>query len=186
LEGIIKAGVLIGYILSIRLLKDVRRVFQYHGAEHKTVHAYEAEVPLEIDSVRKYGTAHVRCGTSFIFVVIIISIIVFSLVGLHNMWWMVLSRIILVPVIAGISYEFIYFAGRHRDNILVRTVAAPGLWLQKLTTRQPDDSQLEVGIAALRRVIETEQPELVTWEIEPEEEEEPEEAGEGIEPEPAD
>jgi len=146
-------------------MPDIRRVFSYHGAEHKTVHAYEAAVPLEVDSVRKFSTAHVRCGTSFIFVVVLISIIVFAMVGLHNIWLMALSRIILFPVIAGISYEFIYFAGRHLDNIPVKIFSAPGLWLQKLTTRQPDDKQIEVAVAALKRVIEVEQPELVTWEI---------------------
>ncbi len=168
-DGIIRVAIFIIYLMAMSLMPDIRRVFAYHGAEHKTVNAYEAGVPLEVEAVRRYGTAHVRCGTSFIFAVVIISIIVFALVGLHTAWLMVLSRIVLIPVIAGISYEFIYFAGRHRNNILVRVVSAPGLWLQSLTTREPDDSQLEVAMAALRRVIEIEQPEEVTWEIEPEE-----------------
>ncbi|MFC2071013.1 DUF1385 domain-containing protein, partial [Chloroflexota bacterium] len=168
-DGVIRVAIFIIYLMAMSLMPDIRRVFAYHGAEHKTVNAYEAEVPLEIETIRRYGTAHVRCGTSFIFAVVIISIIVFSFVGLHTIWLMVLSRIVLIPVIAAIGYEFIHFSGRHQDNILVRITSAPGLWLQSLTTREPDDSQLEVALAALRRVIEIEQPEEVTWQTEPEE-----------------
>ncbi len=168
-DGIIRVVIFILYLAGMSLIPDIRRVFSYHGAEHKTVNAYEAGVPLELGEVKRYGTAHVRCGTSFIFAVVIISIIVFSLVGLQAAWLMVLSRIVLIPVIAGIGYEFIYFSGRHNKNILVRIISAPGLWLQSLTTREPDDSQLEIALAALRRVIETEQPEEVTWQIAPDE-----------------
>ena len=158
-DGLIRVAFFVIYLRLMGLMKDLKRVFAYHGAEHKTVNAYEAGVPLQVDSVRRYSTAHVRCGTSFLFAVVIISVLVFALAGLHATWLMILSRIVLVPVIAGISYEIIYFAGRHSDNVIARIVSRPGLWLQSLTTREPDDSQIEVAIAALNKVIESEQPE---------------------------
>jgi len=111
---------------------------------------------LEVEAAKKYSTAHVRCGTSFLFVVLIIAIIVFALVGLPSVWLMVLSRIILIPVIAALSYEVIYFAARHK-NSFVRAILAPGLWLQSLTTREPDDSQLEVALSALKKAVEIDQ-----------------------------
>ncbi len=157
-DGLIRVTFFVIYLRLMGLMKDLKRVFAYHGAEHKTVNAYEAGVPLQVESVRRYSTAHVRCGTSFLFAVVIISVLVFALAGLHATWLMILSRIVLVPVIAGISYEIIYFAGRHSDNIIARIVSRPGLWLQSLTTREPDDSQIEVAIAALNKVIESEQP----------------------------
>lgn len=157
-DGLIRIAFFVIYLRLMGLMKDLKRVFAYHGAEHKTVNAYEAGVPLQVESVRRYSTAHVRCGTSFLFAVVIISVLVFALAGLHATWLMILSRIVLVPVIAGISYEIIYFAGRHSDNVIARVVSSPGLWLQSLTTREPDDSQIEVAIAALNKVIESEQP----------------------------
>ena len=156
-DGLIRVVFFIIYLRLMGLMKDLKRVFAYHGAEHKTVNAYEAGVPLEVDSVRRYSTAHVRCGTSFLFAVVIISVLVFALAGVHSTWLMILSRIVLVPVIAGISYELIYFAGRHSENVVARTVSRPGLWLQSMTTREPDDSQIEVAIAALKKVIESEE-----------------------------
>ena len=156
-DGLIRVVIFILYLLAMSFVPDIRRVFSYHGAEHKTVNAYEADTPLELEAIKKYGTAHVRCGTSFIFIVVIISIIVFSLVGLHAAWLMVLSRIILIPVIAAIGYEIIYFSGRHTDNILVRITSKPGLWLQSMTTREPDDSQLEVALSALKGVMDAEE-----------------------------
>ena len=153
-DGFIRVAMFIAYLRLITLVPDIRRVFAYHGAEHKAVNAYEAGAPLEVEAVSKHSTAHVRCGTSFIFTVVIISIIVFALVGLHTMWLMVLSRIILIPVIAALGYEVIYFGARHIDNVLVRAVLAPGLWLQALTTREPEDSQLEVALSALKGVVE--------------------------------
>jgi len=153
-EGVIRLGIFIAYLKLVGLMADIRRVFAYHGAEHKTVNAYEHGVPLEVEAVRKYDTAHVRCGTSFLFVVLMIAIIVFALVGLPSLWLMVLSRIVLIPVIAAIGYEVTYFAGRHAENAWVRAILAPGLWLQSLTTREPDDSQLEVAVAALGKVME--------------------------------
>ncbi len=157
IEGFIRLGIFILYLRLVSLVPDIKRVFAYHGAEHKTVNAYEDGVPLEVEAVRKYSTAHVRCGTSFLFAVLIIAIIIFALVGLPSLWLMVLSRIVLIPVIAALGYEVTYFGGRHKNNALVRAVLAPGLWLQVLTTREPDDSQLEVAVSALRKVVEIDQ-----------------------------
>jgi hypothetical protein len=162
IDGLIRLVILIIYLKLMTLLPDLKRVFAYHGAEHKTVNAYEDGAPLEVEEARKYSTAHVRCGTSFLFVVLIIAVLVFALVGLPSLWLMVLSRIILVPVIASLSYEVIYFGGRHARNALVRAILSPGLWLQSLTTKEPDDSQLEVALSALRKVIENDQPEEMT------------------------
>jgi len=158
-DGFIRVAIFITYIKVITLVPDIKQVFAYHGAEHKAVNAYEAGVPLEVEAVKAYSTAHVRCGTSFLFAVLIISIVVFALIGLHSPWLMVLSRIVLIPVIAAIGYEVIYFGARHTSNGLVRAILAPGLWLQALTTREPDDSQLEVALAALERVVAADQPE---------------------------
>jgi hypothetical protein len=159
IEGVIRVAIFLAYLKLIALLPDIKRVFAYHGAEHKAVNAYEAGVPLEVAKVRKYSTAHVRCGTSFLFVVLIIAIIVFALVGLPSLWLMVLSRIVLTPLIAALGYEVIYFGNRHIDNPVVKWILAPGLWLQSLTTREPDDSQLEVALAALGRVVALDQAE---------------------------
>lgn len=153
-EGLIRVVIIIVYLWAIGLMPDIKRYFAYHGAEHKTINAYEGGVPLEVEAVRKYSTAHVRCGTSFLFTVVIIAIIVFALVGLHALWMLVLSRILLLPVIAALGYEVIYFSGRHTNNALVRVLMAPGRWLQRLTTREPDDAQLEVAISALERAVE--------------------------------
>ena len=156
IEGCIRMIIFIAYLKLVALLPDLRRDFAYHGAEHKTVNAYEDGALLEVEAIKKYNTAHVRCGTSFLFVVLIIAIIVFALVGLPSVWLMVLSRIVLIPVIAAISYEIIYFSARHKNN-LVKAILAPGLWLQSLTTREPDDSQLEVALAALKKAVEIDQ-----------------------------
>ena len=157
IEGFIRLSIFIVYLRLVTLMPDIKRVFAYHGAEHMTVNAYEAGVPLEIEAVKKYSTAHVRCGTSFLFAVLIIAIIVFALVGRPSIWLMILSRIILIPVIAALGYEFIYFGANHVKNGFVRAILAPGLLLQKLTTREPDDSQLDVAVSALRKVVELDQ-----------------------------
>jgi len=159
IEGFIRLAIFIAYLKLITLVPDIKRVFAYHGAEHKTVNAYEAGVPLEVEAIKQYSTAHVRCGTSFLFAVLIIAIIVFALIGRPAVWLMVLSRIILTPVIAALGYEAIYFGGKHTKNGIVRAILAPGLWLQAMTTREPDDSQLEVALSALSRVVEADQPE---------------------------
>jgi uncharacterized protein YqhQ len=159
IEGFIRVAIFIAYLKLINLVPDIKRYFAYHGAEHKSINAYEAGVPLEVEAVKKYGTAHRRCGTSFLLVVLVIAIIVFALVGLPGLGLLVLSRIVLIPVIAGLGYEVIYFSANHADNPVVRAVATPGLWLQALTTREPDDSQLEVALAALSRAVELDRAE---------------------------
>jgi len=154
LEGLIRIGIFIAYLKLIGLMPDIRRVFAYHGAEHKVVNAYEAGVPLEVESVKNYSTSHARCGTAFIFIVLIIAIFVFALVGRPTLWIRILSRIALIPVIAAISYEIMKFGAGHIKNKIVRILLAPGLMLQAITTREPDDSQLEAAISALNEVIE--------------------------------
>ena len=154
IEGCIRIGTFIAYLKLISLFPDIRRVFAYHGAEHKVVNAYEAGCPLEVEAIRKnYSTAHARCGTSFIFIVLIIAILVFALLGRPQLWLSILSRIILLPVIAALGYEATRFTARHAKNILARVLLAPGLALQSMTTREPDDSQLEAAISALNEVI---------------------------------
>lgn len=155
-EGVIRMVIFVAYIWLIGLLPDIRRVFAYHGAEHKTINAYEEGTELTPDEVAKHSTAHYRCGTAFLLTVMVISILVFSLLGRPPMALRILSRIVLIPVIAGLAYEYIKFTNRYRHTPLVRALAAPNLSLQKLTTREPDSSMLEVSIAALKRVLETE------------------------------
>jgi uncharacterized protein YqhQ len=152
-EGLIRIGIFIAYLKLISLIPDIKRVFAYHGAEHKVVNAYEAGVPLEVESVKNYSTAHARCGTAFLFIVLIVAIFVFALVGQPTLWIRILSRIALIPVIAVISYEIMKFGAGHINNPLIRILLAPGLLLQAITTREPDDSQIEAAIAALNEVI---------------------------------
>lgn len=156
-EGIIRIAIFVLYLGVISLIPEIRRVFAYHGAEHKVVNAYEDGAPLELEAIRKYSTAHIRCGTSFLLVVLIIAIIVFALLGHPTLWLRILSRIILVPVIAALSYELIHFSAAHADNRLIRYLLAPGLILQAMTTREPSDIQLNAAISALRGVIEADQ-----------------------------
>ncbi|MGA8849058.1 MAG: DUF1385 domain-containing protein [Dehalococcoidia bacterium] len=153
LEGLIRIGIFIAYLKLISLMPDIKKVFAYHGAEHKVVNAYEAGVPLEVESVKKYSTAHARCGTAFLFIILIASIFVFALFGQPTLWIRILSRIILIPVIAVIGYEIMKFGASHIDNPVVRVLLAPGLILQAITTREPDDSQIEAAISALNEVI---------------------------------
>jgi len=156
-EGLIRVVIFIAYLKLMTFIPDIKRIFAYHGAEHKAINTYEDGAPLELESARKYKTAHTRCGTSFLFVVLLLAIIVFALVGLPSLWLMLLARIVLVPVIAALGYEIIYFAARHTKFGLVMAVLAPGMWLQSLTTREPDDSQLEVALTALKKVLEIDQ-----------------------------
>ncbi len=158
-EGLIRVAVLIGYILLVSLLPDLRRVFQYHGAEHKTIHALEAGEELTTENVQKHSLIHPRCGTAFLLYVMVIAIFVFAFVGRPDWQWLILSRIAFLPLIAGLAYEVIRYAGKHQDNRFLMTVLAPGMWLQRLTTREPDDQQVEVSIRALQRVLEREQAE---------------------------
>lgn len=153
-EGVIRLAIFIGYLKIMGLLSDIKRVFTYHGAEHKTVNAYEAGVPMEVEAIKPYSTAHVRCGTSFLFLVLVIAIFVFSFVGRDILWLMIVARIVLIPVIMGLGYEVIYFGARHTNNWLMKIVLAPGLFMQSLTTGEPDDRQLEVAIAAMNKAVE--------------------------------
>ena len=159
IEGVIRVLIFVAYLIIIGFMPDIKRVFTYHGAEHKTVNAYEAGVPMEVESIRKYSTAHVRCGTSFLFSVLLIAIVIFSFIGRDILWLMILSRIVLIPVIMGIGYEAIYFSARHRNNWFMRAMVAPGLWLQSLTTGEPDDTQIEVALTALNKAVELDQKE---------------------------
>ena len=154
IEGVIRLAIFIAYLKIISLLPDIKRVFTYHGAEHKTINAYEAGVPLEIEAVKEHSTAHVRCGTSFLFAVLIIAIIVFAFVGRQSLWLMLLSRVVLIPLIAALGYEVTYFGARHFKNLLVRIILSPGLLLQSLTTGEPNDRQIEVAISALKKAVE--------------------------------
>jgi len=152
-EGVLRLAILVIYISTISFLPDVRRVFAYHGAEHMTVHAHEAGLPLNVDNVRKFGTPHPRCGTAFLLTVVVVSIVVFALLLGPPLEWRIASRILLLPVIAAISYEIIRFSGAHQNSLIGQLLAKPGLWLQKLTTRQPDDQQIEVAIRAMETAI---------------------------------
>ena len=152
-EGVLRLAMFLAYILLIGLMRDIKRVFAYHGAEHMTVHAHEHNDPLEVEAVRQYPTAHNRCGTAFLLVVMVVAIVVFTFLGRPSLPVSIASRIVLVPVIAGISYEVIRFSGAHAGNFLVKAIVYPSLALQRLTTRQPDDEQIEVAIRAMKHAI---------------------------------
>jgi uncharacterized protein YqhQ len=152
-EGAIQVTIFLGYLLLIGRTADVRRTFQYHGAEHMTIHALEAGDPLTVEEVRKYPTAHPRCGTEFLVVVILVSIVVFSLVGRQAIPVMIASRVVLIPVIAGVSYELLRFGARHRDSRAIRWLFEPGIWVQKITTKQPTDAMLEVAIVSIEQAL---------------------------------
>lgn len=152
-EGVLRMAIFLAYIAAISSMNDIQRVFQYHGAEHKTIYTYEAGLPLKVENVRPFSTLHPRCGTNFLMIVMLISMFIFTFLGWPSLLERIASRIILMPVIAGVSYELIRYAGAHTDNPLVRIAITPGLLLQKLTTRQPDDSQIEVAIASLKTVV---------------------------------
>lgn len=154
IEGGIRIAIFIGYLALMSMMPDIRRVFEYHGAEHKVVHIYEDGLPLTPEYAARFSTAHMRCGTAFIMIVMILSILVFSLLGRPALWLRVLERLAVIPLVAAISYEIIRFAGRHEDSTLMKILMSPGLLLQKITTREPDESQLEVAIKALEAAIE--------------------------------
>jgi|SRR5690554_5939159 len=153
LEGFVRALILVLYIFLVSLLKDIKRVFQYHGAEHKTIHTYEAGEELTIENARQKTTLHPRCGTSFLIFVVIISAIIFSFLGEQTLLARFTSRLILLPVVAGVSYEIIKLSGKNQTFFLWKWLSWPGLMLQKLTTSEPDDSQLQVAIEALQKVL---------------------------------
>jgi uncharacterized protein YqhQ len=152
-EGLIRVAIFIGYLLLIARAEDVRRVFQYHGAEHMTIHALEAGDPLVVDEVRKYPTAHPRCGTEFLVVVIALSIIAFSLVGRQEPAVMIGSRILLIPVIAAVGYELLKWGAKHRSNRIVRAIMYPGILVQRITTRQPSVDMIEVAIVSMEQAL---------------------------------
>ena len=156
-EGLIRVTLFVAYLALISLLPDLRRVFQYHAAEHKAINAYEAGDDLEPEIVQRYSLIHPRCGTAFLLWVMVIAIFVFAFFGRPSIPWLIAERILLLPPIAGLAYELIRFAGKYQRNRIVMTVLAPGLWLQRLTTRQPSLDQLEVSIRALREVLQLEE-----------------------------
>src|SRR6266550_4815094 len=152
-EGLIRVGIFIAYLTLISLFPDLRRVFQYHAAEHKAINAYEAGEDLEPEKVQRFSLIHPRCGTAFLLWVMVIAVFVFAFFGRPHWYWLIATRILLLPVIAGIAYELIRFAGKHQRNRILMTLLAPGLWLQRLTTRQPSLDQIEVSIRALKEVL---------------------------------
>jgi uncharacterized protein YqhQ len=150
---LIRVTLFVVYLTAISLLPDLRRVFQYHGAEHKAINAYEAGEELEPETVQRHSLIHPRCGTAFLLWVMVIAIFVFAFFGRPAWYWLIATRILLLPVIAGLAYELIRFAGKHQRNRILMTLLAPGLWLQRLTTRQPSLDQIEVSIRALKEVL---------------------------------
>jgi uncharacterized protein YqhQ len=155
-EGLIRVSLFVGYLLVISLLPDLRRVFEYHAAEHKVINAYEAGEELVPEKVQRFSLIHPRCGTAFLLWVMVIAIFVFAFFGRPTWYWLIASRILLLPLIAGLAYELIRFAGKHTGNRVLMTLLAPGLWLQRLTTREPSLDQLEVSIRALKEVLQLE------------------------------
>ncbi len=152
-EGGFRLTIFLLYVSGISMLKDIQRVFQYHGAEHKTIHAYEAGVELTPENIRGFSTLHPRCGTNFLLIVMVISIFIFAFLGWPSLTERIISRIVLMPLVAGISYEVIRYAGNHFKNNLVKIIILPGLLLQKLTTREPSDEQIQVAVEALQAVL---------------------------------
>lgn len=151
-EGILRVVIFFGYLILASMMKDIKRVWEYHGAEHKTIHCYENEEELTVENARKYTTKHPRCGTSFLFLVMIVSVIMFSFLGWHSIWINILSRLLLIPLVAGVSYEIVKLAGRS-DGKIAKLISAPGMFFQLFTTKEPDDEQLEVAIAAFKNVL---------------------------------
>ena len=153
-EGVIRIAIFVAYLLGITLLsKDIKRFFGYHGAEHKAIKVYERGEELIPENARKLDTSHVRCGTSFVLYVLVLSILVFSLLGVEGWLYMLASRVVVIPLVAGIAFEFIMWSARHQDSTLVRALVWPGLQMQKLTTREPSDDMVEVAMASLKKVL---------------------------------
>ena len=152
-EGLIRVALFVGYLLVVSRAPDIARVFRYHGAEHMTIHALEHDDPLTIENIRRYPTAHPRCGTEFLVVFVVVSILLFSLLAGQSLVVSIVGRILLIPVIAAVSYELLRFGARHRSNRLVRWIFMPGIWLQLITTKQPDDDMIEVAVASMREAL---------------------------------
>ncbi|HCF50944.1 MAG TPA: DUF1385 domain-containing protein [Syntrophomonas sp.] len=155
-EGFIRIAFFFLYVIAISRMPDIARVFMYHGAEHKTIFAYEAGEPLTVDNVKRHSSLHPRCGTSFLLIVMIISIVVFALLGEGSLWYRIWSRLAVLPIVAGLGYEFLKLSGRYYGKGWLNFLIAPGLWMQRLTTREPDHDQMEVAIAALQRLLDDE------------------------------
>ena len=153
LEGVFRVGLFLAYLAVIGRMKEIRRVFEYHGAEHKTIAAYEHDDPLEPPAVDRYSTLHVRCGTNFLLIVMVLTIAIYSVFPARTLLWGILSRLVAIPLIAGISYELLRLGARHHRSRIMRALMSPGLWLQKITTRPPDPAEIEVAIAAFREVL---------------------------------
>jgi uncharacterized protein YqhQ len=168
IEGLVRVAIFLGYLALISRMPDIRRVFEYHGAEHMTIHALEAGDPLTTDAVRKYPTAHPRCGTEFLVVVIILSIFAFSLVGRQTIEVMVASRLLLVPIIAAVGYEILRFGAKHRRNPIVKAIMAPGILVQMITTKRPTDDQIEVAIVSMQQALEADGEQVPTGSEAPE------------------
>lgn len=157
IEGVLKILIFVGYMVLISLMPDIRRTFEYHGAEHKSIFCYEKGEELTVENVKKQGRFHPRCGTSFMFVMLLIGILIGFLIPFENAFLRTACKILLLPLTVGVGFEFLMYAGRH-DNVLVRILSAPGLWMQRITTREPDDSQMEVAIASLKAAMPEEFP----------------------------
>lgn len=157
IEGLVRLGLMLGYMWLIGRLPDVKRLFGYHGAEHKTINAYEAGAELTPEVVNQYPIEHPRCGTAFLLMVVFVSLIVYSVIGRPPFLWLIVSRVVLIPVIAGVAYEIIRFTAKHLDNPIIRVIIKPNLMLQHLTTREPDMQMLEVAISAFNRMLQAEQ-----------------------------
>lgn len=153
LEGLVRIGVFLVYIYSFSFIRDIRRVFEYHGAEHKVIFTYEKGEPLTVENAEKNSRLHPRCGTNFLLIVMVVSILVFSLLGKQTLLWRIISRIILIPVVAGISYELIRLASKYSNSKIAKIITAPGLALQYLTTREPSQDQIEVAIEAVKSIL---------------------------------
>jgi uncharacterized protein YqhQ len=153
IEGFVRLGIFMIYIVGIGFMSDIKRVYMYHGAEHMTVHAQENKMPLDISHIKKYPTAHPRCGTAFLLTVMLVAIFIFMFIPRDPLWFVIVSRIILVPIIASISYELIRINGKYPNNLIIRLTSQPSLWLQGLTTKQPTEDQIEVAIAAMNAAI---------------------------------
>jgi len=152
-EGLLRITIFISYLFFISKIKDIRRVFEYHGAEHKVIYTYEAGEELNVDNVKKYSTLHPRCGTSFIFIVLVMSILVFALLGKQTLLLRIAYRVAIIPILAGLSYEILKLSAKNMNKTLIKWAVMPGLWFQKLTTSEPDNAQIEVAIEALKGVL---------------------------------
>ncbi len=185
IEGVLRLIVLVAYISVIGMMSDVRRVFAYHGAEHMAVHTHEAGLPLDVEHVRRFPTAHPRCGTAFLLTVMVVAIVAFAFLGRPDLEWRILSRIVLIPAIASFSYEIIRFCGAHSSNPGTKAVTFLGLTLQRLTTRQPDDTQIEVAIHAMETALAADEGRQPSYTVGPTSEETPDLEEEGTVTSPA-